>query len=266
MQCQGAGRRRRAELVAQEHAQLLVGAQRLGRVAPARLGLHHQDVAVLAERLALDEGRRGALGRREMVPAQRDRRSRGDLERAQLLLVGRVAGRVHPVAAEGRQQRAGQDLERLLRRVEGGSGVTVGEPALRALDSGSDDMDVDASARRQHEAERLPSRDELGPERAPHLREDAPERGMTIGGRAGGPDDLDQLVSGDRARRLQDQVGDQCPPLPAREAGCHVSSRELDPELPEARDRRVSSSRGHHIRHLIRDAQVAVPVRCIPCV
>jgi len=71
------GSRRRAELVSQQDAQPLVGAQRLGHVAVRGECLHEEPVGRLGEGRGLDGRQRGAHRARELGSAQLDPR-RGD--------------------------------------------------------------------------------------------------------------------------------------------------------------------------------------------
>ena len=100
------GRRGRAELVAQQHAQLVVDPQRLGEVAARRQQLHLHRVAGLAVRLALDQRPRRAVGGRQLAAAQPQRRAGQRLQRVGVqpvelgaLLVDPAPGRARAAAA-----------------------------------------------------------------------------------------------------------------------------------------------------------------------
>src|SRR5687768_3965470 len=73
-------RGRQPELVAQQAAQVVVDAKRLGDVPTRGVDLHQQRVRALAIRLALDELAGVALSDRKMLVAQRQSRAATGLE------------------------------------------------------------------------------------------------------------------------------------------------------------------------------------------
>ena len=109
------GRRGRAELVAQQHAQLVVDPQRLGEVAARRQQLHQQRVAGLAVRLALDQRPRRAIGGRQLAAAQPQRRAGQRLQRVGVQPVELGALLVDPAPRELGQQRPLEALQRRAR-------------------------------------------------------------------------------------------------------------------------------------------------------
>ena len=95
-------RRRRPELVAQQHAQLVVDAQRLGDVAARRERLHQRAVARLAVGLAPDQRARRPLGRRQLGRPEPQRRARERLERVRAQRLELGAALVDPAARAAR--------------------------------------------------------------------------------------------------------------------------------------------------------------------
>ncbi len=80
-------RGRRAELVAQQHPEIVVDPQRLRDVAGARERLHQEAVAGLAERRAGDEVAPGPLGVAALGRPEAERRAGDPLERLELELL-----------------------------------------------------------------------------------------------------------------------------------------------------------------------------------
>ena len=109
------GRRRRAELVAQQHPQAVVDAQRLGHVPARGQQLHLDRVAGLAVRLALDQRARRAIGGRQLAAAQPQRRAGQRLQRVGVQPVELGALLVDPAPRELGQQRPLEALERRAR-------------------------------------------------------------------------------------------------------------------------------------------------------
>ena len=101
---------RRAELVAQQHAQPLVGGQRLRDLAARRQRLHQQPVAGLAQRRRRDQlARPPARRRRRAPPPSASPACASDLERAQAQLRRARARRssTHGASWPGRKPAAG---------------------------------------------------------------------------------------------------------------------------------------------------------------
>ncbi len=104
------------ELVAQQHAQGLVGGERLGDLAARRQRLHQQPVAGLAQRRRAHQLRGGALRAGGMRAAEREPGLRPQLERAQAHVLELAAALVHPGRVVAGQQPAAGDLDGLGRR------------------------------------------------------------------------------------------------------------------------------------------------------
>ncbi len=105
------GRGRGPELLAEQHAQAVERAQRLGVVATRGVRSHEQPVSRLAERRQLDQPARGELGPRRTFACARQQCLREQLERLELLLVLEAPVLVEPERVEHRHQRALVDVE-----------------------------------------------------------------------------------------------------------------------------------------------------------
>ena len=127
----------RAELVAQQAAQLLVDAQRLGDVPGRRQGLHQQPVAALAVARAADELPRRALGGAELVAADGESAARDPLERLERKVLHPEALRLCPLLVVVREEAGSEQVERRARLLERarprlGSGERGGRPRVPA--------------------------------------------------------------------------------------------------------------------------------------
>ncbi len=105
-------RRRRPQLVAQQHAQLVVDAQRLGDVAARGERLHQRAVGGLAVGLARDQGARRALGRRQLARPEPQRRARERLQGVGVQRLELPAALLDPAPGQLGQQRALEPLQR----------------------------------------------------------------------------------------------------------------------------------------------------------
>ena len=104
---QRGGARHRSQFLAQQRAQFLEGAQRLGRVARHLVDLHQQDVCGLAERRDRDRRAGRLLGRLELPTALTQTRESHRLEAAQADRLELAALLVQPRAvAVGQEARA----------------------------------------------------------------------------------------------------------------------------------------------------------------
>ena len=101
-----------AELVAQQLAQLVERAQRLGGVAGRLVDLHQQPVRGLAERRQPDRGAGGVLGGVELAPAEPQPGLAQRLERAQPQRPRPRAALAHPRAVAVGEERLGAERER----------------------------------------------------------------------------------------------------------------------------------------------------------
>ena len=100
------------ELVAQQHAQGLVGGERLGDLAARRQRLHQQPVAGLAQRRRAHQLRGGALRAGGMLAAEREPRPRPQLERVQAHVLELARGARAPTARRGRAGSRGRRSRR----------------------------------------------------------------------------------------------------------------------------------------------------------
>ena len=98
----------------------------------------------------------------------------------------------------------------------------VGRRRARLLD-----VERDAGQREPQAAAAL---DRLGPERAPHAREQRGEPGVGRARRAVVPDDVDQLVAAHLALAVERQAREQQPPLAARQVSLDPAPVDLDGE------------------------------------
>ena len=208
--------RRRAELLAQQRAQLLEGAQRLGGVARGLVDLHQQPVRGLAERRRGDRRARGLLGRPELAPTLAQPRFGERLQRAQ-------ADRLQLAALLGRPAALGVGQEGLqvggerLARVLGRPLVIAGlHRALGVEDRGAGGLDVHAHVVEAHAQLAAAGQHALA-QRAPQLRQQRAQRRVRRGRRTLGPQHVDELVARAPASTIQHQVGEEQAALPPRQ-------------------------------------------------
>ena len=220
-------RGRRAELVAQQHAQLVVDAQRLGDVAARRQQLHQHRVARLAVRLALDQAARGAVGGGQLARPEPQRRARQRLERVGVQPVERGPLLVDPAPGELRQQRPLEQRQRRLGPLRRAPRVAGRERRLGLGGGRERDVDVEPHVRQRQPQVRA-ALDRLGPERAPQPREQRGQPGVRRAGRALVPHDVDQLVPPHRPLAVEREVREQQPPLAARQVVLDPAPVDLD--------------------------------------
>ena len=209
--------RRRAELLAQQPAQVLERAHRLGRVARRLVRLHQQPVRGLAERRQR-HGRAGRFGRlRRLAGAQRGvrqhlQRAHPQRCRAAALLVQPRAVAVGKERAEAvaRARRAPQRPRRSSRR-----------RAARARRAGPPPAACSTSihsAPSSDEPELRPPRERALAERSAQLRQQRAQRRVGSGRRRLRPEHVDQLAARAGAVAVDREVGEQEPPLSPRQA------------------------------------------------
>jgi hypothetical protein len=179
-------RRRGAQLLAQQHAQLVVHPQRLGDVPCTAKRLHQEAVTGLAERRAGDQLPARALGRAEPGSTLSEPAARQPLERLELELLELPPARVEPVAVLIRQKARPQQLERRLRLLArdcplpAGRGVRAAFTARTASSTSSHTGSGNVSRRRS-----LPS-SVAGPStRRRRERTGRRAAGASLGGRSG---------------------------------------------------------------------------------
>ena len=222
-----AGPGRRAELLAQQRAQLLEGAQRLGGVARGLVDLHQQPVRGLAEGRRGDRGARGLLGRPELAPTLAQPRFGERLQRAQ-------ADRLQLAALLGRPAALGVGQERLqvggerLARVLGRPLVVAGlHRALGVEDRGAGGLDVDAHVVHAHAQLAAAGQHALA-QRAAQLRQQRAQRRVGRGRRTLGPQHVDELVARAPASTIQHQVGEEQAALPPRQPSVQSAPTGVD--------------------------------------
>ena len=228
------GARDRAELVAQAHAQVLVGPQRLGDVAARGQRLHQQPVAALAERRRLDDRAAGALGGADARAAELERRAADPLERAQAQLLELAAAVLDPRVVVREQERRGGDVEHVVAGAADLRPVGRVEGGLGALEVGVGGLDVDPRVVRQRQRELAPALERSRAERGADLRQQRGEHVVGAGRRVARPQQLDQLVARHRARPVPGQVGDDEPGLAAAQAD--LAAADLDRHPPAQAD------------------------------
>ena len=226
MQRGDVGRRGRAELVAQQHAQLVVDPQRLGEVAARRQQLHQQRVAGLAVRLALDQRPRRAVGGRQLAAAQPQRRAGQRLQRVGVQPVELGALLVDPAPRELGQQRPLEPLQRRARPL-GRAPRVARRQRLLGLGRGRARL-VEVDPHLAREPQVRAARDRVGPERLPHAREQRGEPGVGRARRVVVPHHVDQLVAPHRPVVVAREVREQQPPLAAREVLLDPAPVDLD--------------------------------------
>ena len=209
-------RRRRAELVAQQHPQLVEDAHGLRDVAACLVDLHQQRVAGLAKRLAARQLAGGALALGELVAA--DPQGRGGLgleQRAGLLLQLAPALVTQPPSNSGSSGRSA--ISTAAGRPPSRSRLAALQRGLRVGHRLLDDHDVDhgvvAELQRQVGAPDQRRADHAAQARQQHL-----QRGLGRGRRVGRPQDLDELGAAD-GPALRSEVGQQQPALASGEIG-----------------------------------------------
>ena len=219
-------------------------AQRLGEVALGLAHAHQQQVAALAERRAVDQLLRRALGGRELGAAERQAGVPAQLARLQAELLEPAARILEPGGlVAGQQPRVGERLgaaRGLDDRAPVGA-VAGGEGRLqRRLGA----VEIDLGVRRELHRP-LPGVDEhVGPERAAQLGEDDVQRLRLARRRVLAPQRGDQPLARDGVRAEREE-GDGEPALAARELALAAPSVDGDRELAAQFDDHL---RGCHAR------------------
>ena len=186
---------RRAQLVAQEDTQPLVGRKGLGHLAARRQRLHQQPVAGLAQRRFAHQLRRGPLGAVGMCSAEREPGLRLDLQRAQAQIGDVAADVVHPgVVVTGQEPAAGDGHHRRCRLPRRGRLVAIDRhpgllgPAARLLD-------VDLRAIGQRQRKLAAAAQHVTADRLAHLRQQRAQRLVRVRRRTLRPQHPHQLVA-----------------------------------------------------------------------
>ena len=229
---------RRAELVAQQLAQLVERAQRLGGVARRLVDLHQQPVRGLAERRQPDRGARGVLGGVELAAAEPQPRLAERLQRAQAQALDLAAAVAHPRPVALGEERLGAERERGAGLRGGVLPAAVVERLGRDLDGVGERLGVDPQRLGQREPQLGAAGQRVGAERAAELRKQRGERGVRRRGRVLRPQHVLELVARAGAGPVVDEVGEQQLALAPgqRRAGQPIAVADRDttaqPDLP----------------------------------
>ena len=213
---------RRAELVAQQDPQLLEHAQRLGGVALRLVHLHQQPVGRLAERRGGDRRPGGLLGGAQLAPALVQARLAERLEPAQAdrLQLAPHLGHPRPVAVgqEGLQVDArSRRAARTAASVQSWPSIAASARAAAVAATSRSTSIGPPGTNRSSDA----AREGAFAERLAQFGEQRAQRRVGRGGRSLGPQQVDQLGPAAVAIAVQDQVGEQQPPLAARHRRRH---------------------------------------------
>jgi hypothetical protein len=214
----------RAELLAQQHPQLVVGADRLGDVPALDQHADQRRPGRLAEGRGGDRRAGGALGRRQRVPATAQSRGGDELERLDAQLVQVVAGTGQPGRVEvGQQPGLGEPggFERWV-------GIAVRTSRGDELAHG---LDVDPDRLGEDEPQRLAALEHGGLDGAAQPREHRRERRVARRRALVRPQRLDQLVTANGPPAVQHEVGERQPPLATAQLRLPALAGELDAEL-----------------------------------
>ena len=204
---------RRAQLLAQQRAQLLERPQRLGRVARGLVDLHQQPVGGLAEGRGGDRRPRGLLGRAQLPPAlaQPGLGQRLQPAQAQRVQLAPLLGR--PAALGVGQERL-QVREQRVARPHGRERVIAGlHRGLGLEDRGARDLDVHRDGALEPQPQLAAPGQHAFAQRAAQLRQQRAQRGVGGGGRTFGPQRVDELVARAAATTIEHEVGEQQTPL-----------------------------------------------------
>ena len=227
----------RAELLAQQRAQLLERAQRLGGVAGRLVDLHQQPVRGLAERRGGDRGPRGLLGRAELAPALAQAGLGERLECAQpdRLQLAPLLGR--PAALGVGQEGLQVGRERLAGAL-GGERVVAGlHRRLGLEDRRGGGLDVDPR-RFQVQPQLAAAGEHAFAQRAAQFGQERTKGRVGRGRRALGPEDVDQFVPRAPPGTVQYEVGEQQAALPPRQPRIQPTPGNVDhdraaqPDIP----------------------------------
>ena len=231
MNCLRRRRGRRAELVAEEGAELVVRLQGLGAVAARIEDLHQEPVAGLSKPRPRHERPGCTLGGIELAAADHETRFGNELERAQVDPVEPAADFDDPRRVLAGQEAAGRDvLSDAGRAPDLGPGLSAGG-GLGTVKRFRSRLEVDPRTGRQDDSN---VRASLERDKPTELREQCRERGVHAGGRVFGPDRGLELAPGDGPESIRDEVDEEQPPLTPREL-------VLDPFAVHRRDQRPQS-------------------------
>ena len=146
-----------------------------------------------------------------------------------------AAALLDPAPGQLGQQRALEPLQRRARLLGRGLGIARAERRLRRGRRLARLLDVERDVG-QREPQAAAALDRLGPERAPHAREQRGEPGVGRARRAVVPDDVDQLVAAHLALAAERQAREQQPPLAAGQVSLDPAPVDLDGESAQQLD------------------------------
>ncbi len=215
------GRGSRAQLVAEEDAQVLVDAQRLGGVAARGQRLHEQPVAAFAVARAHDQLARRPLRCAELAAGEGA--APDPLERLQRQLLHLPAARLRPLLVVVGEEARREQVERGLR------GLALPEPP-GVLERRRCLLDVQPHRLGQRQPEPVAPLDGRRSERAPEPREDRPQGALRVARRPLRPHDADQLAAVDRPVAVGEQEAQERLGLARGDAAGRVAAVDLDGE------------------------------------
>ena len=227
--------RRRPELLAQQHPDVLEHPQRLGHVAARVQHLHQRRARGLAERRRLDGRPRRALGLVLLRAAHRRPRGSAHLERLQPQVAELGAAHVDPRRLQPRQQPALGDRQRVSGPGERRRRVAGLERRPCRRDARARRLPVDPGVSRQDQAQLAAADQPAVAERPPQPRQRRGQRVAALGRAAVGPHRLHELVPPHRTMAVEHEVGEQEATLPPAQRAFDTRSlylyRELSTEL-----------------------------------
>ena len=156
--------------------------------------------------------------------------------------VERGALLVDPAPGELGQQRPLEQRQRRARPLGRAPRVAAGERRLGLGGRRARRLDVEPHLGQREPQVRAPL-DGVGPERTPHAREQRGQPGVGRARRVVVPDDVDELVAPHRPLAVEREVGEQQPPLAARQVVLDPAPVDLDGEGAAQLD-----SGGHGLR------------------
>ena len=224
------GGRRGAQLLAQQHAQVLERLERLGLVAARGVRPHQQGMAGLAERRQIHELACGELRAQRPVAAQRERGLGQQLEGLEPLLLLAAPVLLEPGRVEGRHQLGLVDVERGLRCRAGQLRIRP-QGRASAFQRRRGLVHVDLRVGGELQPKLRPAPHQLGPERPPQARQQRAQRGRRVARGAARPERVHQLVARDGAVAVQDEVGQQGAPQAPRKPSFDAAAAYLDSQL-----------------------------------
>ena len=246
-----AGPGRRPELLAQQHADVLVDAQRLGDVAARAQHLHQRRARGLAERRRLDRGARRALGLGLLRAAHR-RAPRPRAPRAPPAAGRRArrgARRSTPPRARAAARARRSPAAPRCRRTPPPRRRPPAPPAPPRRPRAPTSQSTQASPGQDQCSSPRPDQPAVA-ERLAQPRQRRGERVAALGRPALRPQRLDELVAADRPVAVEHEVGEQQPALPPAQRAFDPPSLDLDRELSTELDA------GPHWRATYRDTGV----------